>query len=50
MGISQLLLTICITIWPNATHDEISLFIFGEGGGIYDNCVISKWMEDLEIT
>ena len=49
-GISQLLLVVCITIWPTATHDEIAHFIYREGGGLISNPVISKRMKELDIT
>ena len=42
MGISQLLLVVCITIWPTATHNDIAHFVYREGGGLLKNPVISK--------
>ena len=50
VGIDQFLLAIAITIWPDLTLDEIGVFIFREGGGIYTRQMISSRMQEMEIS
>ena len=42
IGVDQLLLVIAITIYPDSNEDEIAMFIYNEGGGIYPNSTISR--------
>ena len=50
VGIDQVLLAIAITIWPDLTLEEISVFIFTEGGNFYSRQAISTRMKELEIS
>ena len=48
VGADQLLLVLCITIWPDSTLDEIATFIYNEGGGVYTRGQISKRIDELD--
>ena len=50
VGIDQLLMVLCVTIYPQAHLDEIAAFIFNEGGALYSNSLLSKRLKELEIT
>jgi hypothetical protein len=50
IGIDQFLLAIAITIWPDLTIDEMAVFIYREGGGIYSRQAISARLSELEIS
>ena len=46
VGIDLILLAIVFTIYPQATLDEMAMFIYNEGGGIYErkNKYQDDWM------
>ena len=46
-GGDQLLLGICIFIYPNATSDEICAFIVANRGGIYSRQAVTKRCKNL---
>ena len=39
-----------ITAWPDATLDEMAVFIYNKGGGLYSRQRISKRLGELNIT
>lgn len=41
-GADQLLLSICIFIYPAPSNDETALFIYNNGGDIYTHPQITK--------
>ena len=49
-GPDQLLLSICIYIYPAASSDEIAAFIHASGGDIYTRPQISDRCNELELT
>ena len=49
-GADQLLLTICIFIYPDASSDEIANFIFSNGGDVYSRPQITERCTDLSYT
>ena len=49
-GPDQLLLSICIYIYPSASSDEIAAFIHSNGGDIYTRPQISDRCIELELT
>lgn len=50
VGFDQLLLSICIFIYPSATVDEIATFIVVNGGSVYSREQITTRCNDLEMT
>ena len=50
VGVDQILLTICITVYPQASLKEIAAFIYREGGGLYSDQAISKRLAELRVT
>jgi hypothetical protein len=50
VGHSQMLLAVCLYAYPEAQADEIAMFIFENGGGIYNRGAISNRMKDLKMT
>ena len=36
--------------WPDATLDEMAVFIYNEGGGLYSRQAISNRLRELDIT
>jgi len=48
-GADQLLLTICLYIYPHASSDEIAAFIVANGGGTYSRPGISKRYKELDL-
>lgn len=50
VGFDQLLLAICITVFPQAQLTEIAAFIYNRGGGLYSNEAISKRLKELAVT
>ena len=46
----QLLLSICLYIYPDASLDEICIFIIANGGDVYTRPLISKRCSDLGLT
>jgi len=49
-GADQLLLSICLFIYPDAQSDEIAAFIHSSGGGIYTRPQITDRCTELELT
>ena len=49
-GADQLLLSICVFIYPAASNDEIALFIYTNGGDIYTNPQITERCIELDLT
>ena len=49
-GADQLLLTICLYIYPHASSDEIAVFIVANGGGTYSRPDISKRCKELDLS
>ena len=49
-GHDQLLLSICLFIYPDATADEIATFIVANGGSIYERPVITKRCSGLQLS
>ena len=50
VGRDQVLLSICIHIYPRAKDDEIAAFIFANGGRIYSRRDISRRCRELQLT
>jgi hypothetical protein len=50
VGVDLLDLVTYITTWLDATLDEMAVFIYNEGGGLYSRQAISKCLEELDIT
>jgi len=50
IGADQFLAVICVTIWPDSTTDDISTFIYDEGGDFYIRSQVSKRRKEMEIT
>ena len=50
VGDEQILLITFIIAYPDATQDEVSVFIYNEGGDLYSREVISTRMKELDIT
>ena len=50
VGADQFLAVICVTIWPDSTTDDISTFIYNEGGSVYTRSQVSKRLKEMEIT
>ena len=44
IGADLLSLVTYITAWPDATLDEMVVFIYNEGGGLYSRQRISQWL------
>ena len=49
-GADQLLLSICLYIYQNATADELCVFIIVNGGGIYSRQIISRRCAELGLS
>jgi len=49
-GADQLLLSICLFIYPAAASDEIAIFIHANGGDIYSRPQITDRCNELELT
>ena len=49
-GMDQMLLSICLFIYPDAGSDEICAFIVANGGMIYSRQDISKRCSELDLT
>ena len=50
IGRDQFLLVAFLIAYPDATLDEMATFIFNEGGGLYSTQIISKRLDELQIT
>ncbi len=50
LGVDLLSLVTYITAWPDATLDEMAVFIYNEGGGLYSCQAISTRLGELDIT
>ena len=50
VGEDLILLGILSIVHPQASHDEMAMFIFSEGGGLYSNPLISKRLNELGVT
>ena len=48
-GSDQLLLSICLFIYPAASLDQIAIFIYGNDGDIYTRPQISDRCRELEL-
>ena len=48
--VDLLSLVIYITAWPDATLDEMAVFIYNNGGGLYSRQAISNRLRELDIT
>ena len=49
-GADQLLLSVCLFIYPDASIDEISAFIYANGGGIYERPTVSTRCAELGLS
>ena len=47
MGRDQMLLTICLLVYPEAEADELAVFIVDHGGDVYSRSVISRRMSEM---
>ena len=50
IGADQLLLSICLFIYPDATADQIDILIYSNGGDIYTRPQIYDRCRELELT
>ena len=50
VGADQLLAVTCITIWPDSTTDEVALFIYNEGGGVFTRGQVARRLKELGVT
>lgn len=50
VGIDMMNMVTFIIAYPDATLDEIAVFIYNEGGELYDNSTISRRLKELQIT
>jgi hypothetical protein len=50
VGVNLLSLVTYITAWPDATLDEMAVFIYNKGGDLYSRHAISKRLAELDIT
>jgi hypothetical protein len=50
VGRDQFLMSLFLIIFPDAEADEIALFIYNNGGQIYERFAISKRMQELGLT
>jgi GH24 family phage-related lysozyme (muramidase) len=50
VGQDQLLLCLCLFIYPEVQADEIAMFIYKNGGDVYENSVILRQLKDLQLT
>jgi hypothetical protein len=50
VGVDILSLVTYITAWPDATLDEMAVFIYNKGGSLYSRQAISTRLEELDIT
>jgi len=48
-GADELLLTICLYIYPHASSNEILAFVVANDGGTYSHPDISKRCKDLDL-
>ena len=49
-GMDQLLMVLFLTAYPDATADEIAIFIINNGGEVYTRPAISRRMNELKYT
>ena len=50
VGGDLILLGILAIIYPQASQDEMAMFTYSEGGGLYNNPLISKRLKELRVT
>ena len=50
VGVDMINMATFIIAHPDATLDEIAVFIYNEGGELYDNSTISRRLKELQIT
>lgn len=50
VGDDQFHLICFIIAWPDATQDEMAVFIYNEGGDLYSRETVSKRLKELDIT
>jgi len=48
VGRDQLLLSIFLTAWPDATNDEIAAFLVNNGGNLYTKSTIQRRLKQLK--
>ena len=46
----QLILSICLYIYPDASSDELCIFIIANGGGVYTQQILSRRCQELGLT
>ena len=49
-GADQLLLSICLYIYPDASTDDICIFIIANGGAVYNRQIVTRRCIDLGLT
>ena len=50
VGVGLINLVTFLRAWPEATLDEMAVFLYNEGGPLYSKQVLSKRLAELEIT
>ena len=50
VGIDMMNMVTFLIAYPDASLDEIAVFIYNEGGELYDNSTISRRLKELQIT
>ena len=50
VGTDLILLGVITIVYPQASQDEMAMFIYSEGGGLYINTLISKRLKQLVVT
>ncbi len=50
VGVDLINLAMFITAWPDATIDEMAVFIYNKGRGLYSCQAIFKRLEEMDIT
>ena len=49
-GADQLLLSICLYIYPNASSDQLCVFLIANGGGVYSRQIITRRCMELGLS
>ena len=50
VGMDLILLGVISIVHPQASQDEMAIYIYSEGGGLYNNSLISKRLKELMVT
>ena len=50
VGEDLILLGVISIVYPQASQDEMAMYIYSEGGGLYNNPLISKRLDELKVT